>query len=125
MPSHVLLKFPFLGHFIACKYRATLLLESLNSFLENKPPLSPGMISCHIQPEAVKVELARLKCARLLCQQDYSYLFGVLSALNKHTMVAYPVGFHHDVFGDNKPECGMMSSNLLLRRVSMSNFSLS
>jgi hypothetical protein len=44
-----------------------------------------------------------LAVAETKCPRSKSDLLDALVALNKHTLVAYPVGYHIDVFADKEP----------------------
>jgi hypothetical protein len=89
--------FPFLRTFAESKPLSALLLQALNDQvllgLE-------GSRLCFQPP--IDRELKHLSLARASghgCKDD---LLDHMVKLNKHTMVAHPVGYHRDVFADKK-----------------------
>jgi hypothetical protein len=86
--------FPFLRTFAESKPLAALLLQAVNEQV-----LKGGRL-CFKPP--IERELEHLSMARSSGHTCKEELLDYLVMLNKHTMVAYPVGYHRDVFADKK-----------------------
>jgi hypothetical protein len=94
MTEDDILSFPFLRTFAESKPMAALLLQALNNQV-----LQGGRL-CFQSP--IDRELQHLSMARASGHTCKDELLDYLVMLNKHTMVAYPVGYHRDVFAEKK-----------------------
>jgi hypothetical protein len=92
------LSFPFLRTLAESKPLAALILQALNRQVLEK--YKTGRL-CF--PPPINKELEHLSLAQSLHPRSKSELLDALVVLNKHTMVAYPVGYHLDVFADKEP----------------------
>ena len=90
--------FPCLRTFAESKPFAALLLQALNHQVLNT--YKTGRL-CY--PLPLSKELEHLSLAKAQCTGSKSSLLDVLVLLNKHTLAAYPVGYHIDVFADQEP----------------------
>ena len=89
--------FPFLRRFAESKPLAALILQALNNQVLQYCDCRRLCFEAPIDQELEFLLLAR---ASLPTTKDE--LLDYLVMLNKHTMVAYAVGYHRDVFADKK-----------------------
>jgi hypothetical protein len=90
--------FPCLRRFAESKPFAALLLQALNH--QVLKTYKTGRL-CY--PPPLSKELEHLSLAEAQFTGSKSGLLDALVLLNKHTLVAYPVGYHIDVFADHEP----------------------
>jgi hypothetical protein len=90
--------FPYLGTFAESKPFAALLLQALNHQVLRT--YKTGQL-CY--PPPISKEFKHLSLAEAQCTRSKSDLLDALVLLNKHTLVAYAVGYHIDVFADDEP----------------------
>jgi hypothetical protein len=90
--------FPCLQTFAKSKPFGALLLQALNH--QVLKIYKTGRL-CY--PTPLLKELEHLSLAKEQSKGSKSRLLDALVLLNKHTLVAYPVGYHVDVFADQEP----------------------